>query len=104
MLKGMIAAVALALLMLVYLPVAAQTGPTRVVDGDTIDVAGTRIRLWGIDAPESAQMCERGGSDYACGQKASVHLRSVIGGAIVACEPRAKDRYGRIAKYAIANP
>jgi endonuclease YncB( thermonuclease family) len=27
-------------------------GPARVIDGDTIDIAGARIRLHGIDAPE----------------------------------------------------
>ncbi|MEM1371568.1 MAG: thermonuclease family protein [Pseudomonadota bacterium] len=34
-------------------------GSARVVDGDTIDVAGQRVRLEGIDAPESAQRCLR---------------------------------------------
>lgn len=28
------------------------TGPARVIDGDTVDVRGQRIRLHGIDAPE----------------------------------------------------
>jgi hypothetical protein len=36
------------------------TGPARVIDGDTLDLAGTRIRLWGIDAPETRQTCEVG--------------------------------------------
>jgi endonuclease YncB( thermonuclease family) len=34
------------------------TGPVRVIDGDTLDLAGTRIPLWGIDAPETRQTCE----------------------------------------------
>ena len=37
-------------------PAAAQ----RVVDGDTIDLNGTRWRLWGIDAPETHQTCAGG--------------------------------------------
>ena len=36
-------------------------GPARVIDGDTIDIAGERIRLHGIDAPESGQTCHRDG-------------------------------------------
>jgi endonuclease YncB( thermonuclease family) len=32
-------------------------GQATVVDGDTIEIHGNRIRLWGIDAPESTQFC-----------------------------------------------
>ena len=28
-------------------------GRASVIDGDTLEIHGTRIRLWGIDAPES---------------------------------------------------
>ena len=41
------------------------TGPARVIGGDIIDIAGTRIRLWGIDASETRQTCEgRDGQTY----------------------------------------
>lgn len=88
-------AAVLMLAVLAALPAVAQTGPARVIDGDTIDVGGMRIRLWGIDAPESKQMCERQGAAYACGHEATAHLRALVAGAAVACEPRVKDRYGR---------
>ncbi len=36
------------------------TGPARVVDGDTLVIDKERIRLFGIDAPESKQLCRLG--------------------------------------------
>jgi endonuclease YncB( thermonuclease family) len=38
-------------------------GRASVIDGDTIEVHGTRIRLWGIDAPESTQPCRSDDSE-----------------------------------------
>jgi len=32
-------------------------GQASIIDGDTLEIHGTRIRLWGIDAPESTQVC-----------------------------------------------
>lgn len=33
-----------------------------------LQVAGTRIRLYGVDAPETKQSCEKGGKEYSCGE------------------------------------
>src|SRR5436190_4290505 len=33
------------------------TGPARIIDGDTLQIAQTRIRLFAIDAPERKQSC-----------------------------------------------
>ena len=47
----------------------AIVGRASVIDGDTIEIHGTRIRLYGIDAPESRQTCRDGlGREYRCGQ------------------------------------
>jgi endonuclease YncB( thermonuclease family) len=71
------------------------TGPARVIDGDNIDIAGERIRLHGIDAPESAQTCVAGGATWPCGQSATAALVAFIGDAPVRCGEQGADRYGR---------
>lgn len=72
-------------------------GQATVIDGDTIEIARTRIRLHGIDAPESSQTCQDArGRDYRCGQRAAFALADWIGRATVSCEPRDTDRYGRV--------
>ena len=69
-------------------------GVASVVDGDTIEIHGTRIRLFGIDAPESSQLCVRPtGERWRCGQQASFALADRIGHATVSCQPRDLDRY-----------
>ena len=45
-------------------PFAASSSPARVIDGDTIDLSGQRIRLHGIDTPEAKQTCQRDGVPY----------------------------------------
>src|SRR6266516_3524599 len=43
------------------------------IDGDTLEIHGTRIRLWGIDAPESSQLCRDDESlRYQCGAKRTI--------------------------------
>ena len=71
-------------------------GRASVVDGDTIDIHGERIRLHGIDAPESAQSCRRGSEVWRCGQQAAQALADKIGPRTVRCEEQDRDRYGRI--------
>ncbi|NJO23319.1 MAG: thermonuclease family protein, partial [Sphingomonadales bacterium] len=40
-------------------PAGKVSGIATVIDGDTIAIGETRIRLEGIDAPEAAQSCGR---------------------------------------------
>ncbi len=75
---------------------ATLSGSARVVDGDTLDVGGTRVRLHGIDAPESGQRCRSAGQAWACGREASRALAAFIGSRAVACHERDRDRYGRV--------
>jgi hypothetical protein len=55
------------------------TGQASIIDGDTLEIHGTRIRLWGIDAPETHQFCRNEASEqYPCGQKAANDLDALI--------------------------
>ncbi len=55
-------------------------GTPRVIDGDTLDFNGLRVRLHGIDAFERAQVCTRvDGSGCACGAAARDSLVKAIG-------------------------
>ena len=71
-------------------------GPATVTDGDSLRVSGSRIRLFGIDAPESQQTCVAGGQRWRCGLSATRALRKAIAGRPVVCTERDRDRYGRI--------
>ena len=77
-------------------PAGVVKGPARVIDGDTIDISGQRIRLNGIDAPESRQTCIMDNQPWRCGEAATEALRRFIGNSPVRCEDQGSDRYGRM--------
>lgn len=61
-------------------------GQATVIDGDTIEIHGTRLRLRGIDSPESSQLCsDAAGKRYRCGQAASFALADFVGRSTVTC-------------------
>jgi endonuclease YncB( thermonuclease family) len=67
-----------------------------VIDGDTLEIHGERIRVLDIDAPESRQTCTAAdGNEWRCGQKAALALSDWIGAQTVTCETTKLDRYGR---------
>ena len=71
-------------------------GQASVIDGDTLEIHGTRIRLWGIDAPESSQLCRGEDSlQYRCGAKAANDLDAFIARRSLNCIPISLDRYKR---------
>ena len=75
---------------------ATLNGTATVIDGDTLDVQGTRIRLYGVDAPETRQTCRKGRREWDCGQAATTALRDKLGRRQVRCEQTGSDRYGRV--------
>jgi endonuclease YncB( thermonuclease family) len=75
---------------------ATLTGRASIVDADTIEIHGQRIRILDIDAPESRQTCTgRDGSAWRCGQQAALALSDWIAAAAVTCETTKKDKYKR---------
>jgi endonuclease YncB( thermonuclease family) len=71
-------------------------GQASIIDGDTLEIHGTRIRLWGIDAPESNQLCRGDDSNqYRCGAKAANELDAFIARRPVDCSPVGLDQYRR---------
>src|SRR5215471_9175309 len=71
-------------------------GQASVVDGDTLEIHGIRIRLWGIDAPESSQLCRGEDSlQYRCGAQAANDLDAFIARSPVNCLPVSLDLFGR---------
>lgn len=70
-------------------------GQADVIDGDTIEIAGTRIGLQGIDAPEIGQFCSLDGRKVDCGEMSARALAGHVGDLIVTCNPGDSDEYGR---------
>ncbi len=77
-------------------PINTIVGYAYVIDGDTLDISGTRIRLHGIDAPEAGQTCMVGARYYPCGQSSTVALAELVRGRLIRCVQVDVDRYHRI--------
>lgn len=73
------------------------SGVASIIDGDTLEIHGTRIRLHAVDAPETRQTCyTKSSKPYRCGVEASRALDEFVGRATVTCERKQTDRYGRM--------
>jgi endonuclease YncB( thermonuclease family) len=72
------------------------SGTVTVRDGDTLDMDGLRIRLFGVDAPEYGQSCTRpNGAGWTCGVDSTTALANKIGKRRIECEQRDIDQYRR---------
>ena len=80
-------------------------GNAKVIDGDTIKINKKKIRLFGIDAPEKKQICQKiylsfiifnFQKDYLCGEESSLALLKKLQGKKVKCIlENNKDKYKR---------
>jgi endonuclease YncB( thermonuclease family) len=80
------------------------TGHVVVVDGDSLSIGKSPVRLAGIDAPELGQSCTGPGEvEWACGREAKRELARRIGGEPVSCRQIKIDPYDRIVAICTAS-
>lgn len=73
------------------------TGRARVIDGDTLEIAGKRIRLGGIDAPERAETCQDAqGKTWRCGDWATEQARRLTSGQSLTCLDLGQRSFERV--------
>ena len=81
------------------------SGNAQIIDGDTIKINLKKIRLYGIDAPESKQMCKKNyltiiffnfTKDYPCGKISTQKLKKKINNKVITCKILDIDRYKRL--------
>ncbi len=71
-------------------------GRVSFSDADTLTVGATKVRLFGIDAPEADQLCQRSdGVRWRCGTWATEVAREQFDGRTARCTVLDIDRYGR---------
>ncbi len=86
----------IALCLLAAPALADMAGVASVIDGDTLEIQGQRIRFHGIDAPESRQLCRLDGKLWPCGKDAANALAEKIARRPVTGEDLGRDQYKRI--------
>ncbi len=79
------------------------TGTAKVVDGDTLEVAGRRFNLYGADAPELGQTCRWPNKTIPCGDVSRTALMDLVVGVKVICKPQWKDPDGGWLAYCFAD-
>ncbi len=70
-------------------------GKAKIIDGDTIYIGNNKIRLHGIDAPETKQKCLKNGKKWDCGLKSYEYLKYLIGDNQILCDTSGRDKYNR---------
>jgi len=87
--------------MMLFTPVISDateiSGTASVIDGDTLTVGAVTVRLYGIDAPEAGQKCEKATNrTWSCGTAATDALAALAEGRDVVCTVNGKDDFDRL--------
>jgi endonuclease YncB( thermonuclease family) len=69
-------------------------GRGEALGGDLLRVAGTTVRLAGIEAPASQQSCGTGSKRYRCGAAAQSALAKLVSGRAITCTTSGADSAG----------
>ena len=84
-------------------PTSPLIGRARVLDGDSLEISGTQLRLEGIDAPESDQTCvDAKGQTWSCGKASAQELRHHVAGRELTCTVSGRDKYQRMLAFCSA--
>ncbi len=80
------------------------SGRAKAIDGDTLRIGETRIRLLGLDAVELDQLCtNRAGAEWPCGDEARAFLAELSQGGPTECAADGHDRYSRVLAHCRIN-
>jgi len=78
---------------LVFWSSAGQASTLKIKDGDSFVLNGVEIRLWGIDAPEYFQTCQKNGINYACGKESRAFLEALLTTiSLITCQQKTQDQ------------
>ena len=78
-------------------------GMPTILDGDSLEVSNKRFQLYGIDAPEPGELCEKSnGRRLDCGRIARTALLDLTAGAEVVCKPVGPARATTISAHCTA--
>lgn len=75
--------------------ISAESPQVAVIDGDTLRLRDTLIRLQGINAPTRGKICQQpGGAEFDCGEASGRALAALVRGRAVSCQIDRRDRRG----------
>ena len=67
-------------------------GKAKIIDGDTIHIGNSKIRLHGIDAPETKQKCIKNSKKWNCGLESTRFLKNLVRNDYIECNTNGRDR------------